>query len=719
MGGNKKPDKPVQKEQGLERTDNGLPLTSWPEPSIINQKNYYTEYIKRDDQILPLRLIQEERRARLTTQHRERDRARNLDTSIADAEEIDDEAEEDAIGGQQDQEFSSGDDVIIIHPGSQNLRVGFASDILPKTVPMVIARQWRCNEHEERNGIVVPSRVTDKDGTEVKPRHMFGDQFASHYDKLCSALKTQMRQNKRKVLPNSKELVVNFNDRVSPETINEHNDPHRVDWVELPNDPKQAPAFICGEAVFRIPDESKPRYKLFWPLRYGVYNEDDYDSKHQLFEDFTTIIEQALLNELGIKKRSAFKNYGCIFVVPDLHDRAYITQCMDMIMRELNFDRLILIQESLAATIGSGNSGGCYVDIGAQKTSVCCVEDGICIPDSRVNVKIGGADVTEMFIKMMLFDHFPYRDINLMRRYDFLLGEELKHKFCTMKEDEISVQLYTFHLRAPYQTTKKYQFKTYDEVFLATQGLINPTIFDKSRKMRGRRKLIEPSMDLFDDFRNDPVSEAQSLIVTSLLPGNNTDINSNAANSTSGTHAATNGLDGNFSQKRQLPAKHAFNLVKSAEPNLAVRDSPAIEGDGTPIPAASGEESTPEGLAPCLRDDVLPIVGLDAAILTSILGAVKQDEKKFRDYLKAIAVVGGGIKTPGLDLAVELALLKWRPGADIRIIPPSKEIDPQVVIWKGASVQARVKTTNEYWISQDEWDRLGSRVLHHKCMWSW
>lgn len=721
MGGAKKSEKTLQREQGLERIENGLSFTSWAEPNPINQKNYYTEYIKRDDQILPLRLIQEERRARLAAQHKERDRARNLDTSMIDAEEIDEEAEDDAAGGQPDQEFTSGDDVIVIHPGSQNLRIGFASDILPKTVPMVIARQWKCNEHEGRGGIVIPPRIKEEDDSESMPKRMFGAEFATRYDKLCISLKTQMRQNKRRVLPNSKELVINFNDRVTPEIINEHNDPHAVEWTEIPKDPKRAPAFICGEAAFRIPDESEPRYKLFHPLKYGVYNEDDYDSRLQLFEDITTIIEQALLHNLGIRRRSAFAEYGCIFVVPDLHDRTYITQCMDMIMRELSFNRVILIQESLAATIGSGNSGGCYVDIGAQKTSVCCVEDGTCLPDSRVNIKTGGTDVTETFIKMMLYDHFPYRDINLKRRYDFLLGEELKHKFCTMKEDEISVQLYTFHLRAPNQSTKKYQFRTYDEVLLAPHGFLDPSIFDNSRKLRGRRKLIEPSTDLFDDFRNDPVSEAQSMIIMSIVSDNNIDPNGVAnGNGSNGSYHGVSSHDGISALKKHLPANHAFNLVKASEQSISNRDSPAVEGEGTPMPTAAGEEQPkPDTMAPCLRDDVLPVVSLDTAILTSIMGAVKGDEKRFKDYLRAIAVVGGGIKTPGLDFALEVALLKWRPGADIRIIPPSKEIDPQVVVWKGASVQARVKTTNEYWISRLEWDRLGPRVLHHKCMWSW
>ncbi|KAI6084775.1 hypothetical protein F4821DRAFT_261672 [Hypoxylon rubiginosum] len=53
---------------------------------------------------------------------------------------------------------------------------------------------------------------------------------------------------------------------------------------------------------------------------------------------------------------------------------------------------------------------------------------------------------------MMLYDNFPYQDINLRRRYDFLLVEELKIKYCTMSQKDISVQTFNFHLRAFYDS---------------------------------------------------------------------------------------------------------------------------------------------------------------------------------------------------------------------------------------------------------------------------
>jgi actin-related protein 8 len=355
--------------------------------------------------------------------------------------------------------------VIVIHPGSQNLRIGLANDALPKTVPMVVARRSRENESEENGGEPKPKRIKIDDEVPDEPERWFGEEFASKFNAMSADLKIRMRNNKRRLLPNSKELVVNYNRRTTPETISEHNDPQRIDWTEIP--PGKAPDYLTGHAALRIPEKSRPRYKLFWPLRNGSFNEQDYTQRNLLLNDFFLIIEEAIKSQLGLVHKKEWQEYSCCFVIPDLYERNYVTSILDNLMREFGFKRVCFMQESLSATFGAGYSISCVVDVGAQKTSICCVEDGMCIEDSRVNLKFGGQDVTDTFIKMMLYDHFPYEEINLKRRYDMLLAEELKHKFCTMNEAEITVQLYEFHLRAAGQDTRKYTFKTYDETMLA------------------------------------------------------------------------------------------------------------------------------------------------------------------------------------------------------------------------------------------------------------
>ena len=531
---------------------------------------------------------------------------------------------------------------------------------------------------------------------------------------MCANLKVRMRQNKRKVLPNSKELVVNYNDRSEPEQIPEHNDLQRVEWTELPRNPKDAPNFIAGEAALRIPDNSNPRYKLFWPLRGGWYNEEAYETKLGLFNDVTTIIEEAIKSQLKIKKKQDLAQYNCIYVVPDLYERVYVTQTMEMLLRDVGFGKICFIQESLAATFGCGYMYTCcVVDIGAQKTSVCCVEDGQCIPDSRINLKVGGQDITETFIKMMLFDYFPYRDINLNRRYDFLLAEELKEKYCTMKEDNISVQLYDFHIRAPNKPTRKYMFRTYDEVLLAILGLFRPEIFDHSRKLRGRRKLIQPSYDQFEDVRNDPTSLAQSMIVSRIAPEVQEKSVPGAMN------GQFNGMKHTSSSKRQLPANHAFNLVKDTLKEDAARQTPAVDADGTPLPPGATDEAKSDVLDPCLRDDVVPVIELETAVLTSLDIAAAGDERRFKEFTRSILFLGGVAKTPDLSNYLESRLNYLRPNFNILITQPPREMDHAQVVWKGASVLAKLRSTADLWIGKLEFERLGARTLHHKCMWAW
>lgn len=303
-------------------------------------------------------------------------------------------------------------------------------------------------------------------------------QWGTLYTTMCADLKVHMRNNRIRLMPNSKELVVNYNKRRVPDVINEHNDPDRIEWTEI--NPRKPPSYITGTAALRIPENSNPKYKLSWPIQHGWLNERDYTQRNLLFTDYFLIIEETIKHELGVPKKD-WSQYSCVFIIPDLYEKTLVTAALDEFMRDFGFRRTSFMQESLAASFGAGYSISCVVDVGAQKTSVCCVEDGMCVEESRINLKYGGWDVTETYMKMMLFDYFPYADINLRRRYDFLVAEELKQKYCHMSEAEISSGQYEFLLRAAGQDTQKWSFRTYDEVFLAPYVSIShasTTIFD-------------------------------------------------------------------------------------------------------------------------------------------------------------------------------------------------------------------------------------------------
>ena len=141
------------------------------------------EYLKRDDQILPLRLQQDERRYRMTTNAKDRDRAlaqiRPEELAGEPYMDIDDDVGVDESGGMLSGQDPLGSKVIVIHPGSQNLRIGLASDAFPKNIPMVIAKKADISESEERDGEPKPKRLKLEDGSDLEPEKMFGDEVGS------------------------------------------------------------------------------------------------------------------------------------------------------------------------------------------------------------------------------------------------------------------------------------------------------------------------------------------------------------------------------------------------------------------------------------------------------------------------------------------------------------------------------------------------------------
>ncbi|CAO2647847.1 Nn.00g087690.m01.CDS01 [Neocucurbitaria sp. VM-36] len=716
------------REEGLERTDNNMDLTTWPQVGMINQKNYYTEFLKRDEQFLAVRYPKDEERARIVQEARDKDRARALGVPTQEGmtPQATDEAAEDG-----DASFASRTDIsklIVIHPGSQNLRIGLGSDALPKTIPMVIARRWKESEDEEDGGEPSPKRqkVEGAVPADALPEKWFGEDFADQYMAMSSELRTRMRSNKRRVLPNSKDLVTNYNRRTPPDIISEHNDINRIEWTELPADPSKAPDFFTGNEALRLPEKSKPRYKLFWPIRNGTFNEKDYLDRNQIYHDISKILEEAFRNQLGITKLKDLINYKCVFIIPDLYEKQYVTMILDILIRDLGVGKVCLQQESLSATFGAGYGVACVVDIGSQKTSICCVDEGLCVEESRVNLKMGGLDVTETFIKMMLYGHFPYSDMNLKRRYDFLLAEELKQKFCSMDEGSVTVQTWDFHLRASGQDTRKYTFKTYDETMLSVMGLFKPSIFENARKLEQRRNVVPRSVDLYDGSPNDPISQAQ---ITILETAAGKPIVAAPVNGTQ---------DPAVSSTPQRPAlSNLLSRLNENEntPRSSVAGSPGPEGTGTPNP----ERDTPMGDADSLplifrdpvlektkladeRDKILPVIALDHAILESLAQGARGDDRKLRDFFGGIMLVGGASKTPGLREFIEARLRELRPfyGKEILVGPPPREFDPQVVAWKGGSVFGRLSSHgNDSWISKYEYDMLGSRLLNNKCMFAW
>jgi hypothetical protein len=146
---------------------------------MINQKNYYTEFLKREEQFLAFRAPAEEATARMVQAARDRDRALAFGVPPeGDVDQGDESIMEDVAVASTQADPSK---LVVIHIGSQNLRIGLGADALPKSVPMVIARRWMEAECEEDDGEPSPKRqkVEGAVPASALPEKWFGEDVST------------------------------------------------------------------------------------------------------------------------------------------------------------------------------------------------------------------------------------------------------------------------------------------------------------------------------------------------------------------------------------------------------------------------------------------------------------------------------------------------------------------------------------------------------------
>lgn len=82
-----------------------------------------------------------------------------------------------------------------------------------------------------------------------------------------------------------------------------------------------------------------------------------------------------------------------------------------------SYAAIIVHQESVCATFGSGLSSACVVDVGDQKTSLSCVEDGVSHRNSRwadVSLKIEFTVIMLcIFFEKFSLSHISFRCFDL------------------------------------------------------------------------------------------------------------------------------------------------------------------------------------------------------------------------------------------------------------------------------------------------------------------
>ncbi|KAI0676080.1 actin-like ATPase domain-containing protein [Trametes maxima] len=470
------------------RDESALRFTNFHVPLALNPKHVGSTYLKSESQTLWSRNAIRAHRSRLALD----------ETGSATPTEV--------------SRTRRGAKVVVIHPGSRFLRIGRASDVTPLTIPNVVARKQTppiptpvyvegISRPKEGRRRATPSTSTPS-GDEYAVTMASDDPFDAKVAAITVSLRDRMRFYKLRVTPNAASIATSFNDQFKPEIIPEVNDPYHVDWIYSSDQP-----YLVGEDALRIANPEEMGYVVRWPIYGGNFNTRDYPSLQVAYNDIETILREAL-KQKGIEP-SAYKEYSVVLVIPDYYDRSYVEGLVRILLVDMGFKQFCAQQESLAATYGAGISNACVVDMGAVKTSIACVDDGLVIADTRMVLSMGGNDIAEFLYVLLEKIGFPYRDINLARSYDWSVLEDLKARLCTLAEGDVALNLYDFSVRRPGKATEKYGLRAYDEIILAPMCLFEPRVVEFDNKKRGMRfltrvpdmaeEMVEQSNDKFTE----------------------------------------------------------------------------------------------------------------------------------------------------------------------------------------------------------------------------
>lgn len=662
--------------------------------------------------------------------------------------------------------------IIVIHFGSQSLRLGKSSDAVPVSVPHVIARKvrspntplvnktnlnvnGRANEEKEKEDLRTEELMEDLWVMDHKQEK--SDAAAAKVDMELD-FKNRMRVESRRVVPNAQSLVESFNSSSTREIIPDHNDPFHIEWTQVDANDPSSPEYLVGREATQIPSLSRspPQdgsyyYHLLRPIVHGTINTKDYNNISQWISDIEIIWSEALRGELGVEQRE-WKSYSVVLVIPDLFDRKMIKEIIFMLLNSMGFREVLIGQESVCATFGAGLSIATVVDIGAQKTSISLVEMGECT-DSVV-IPCGGDDITRNLLELLKESNFPHELDIYKKPWDWKLMEQLKESICTLVPADINVHICNFFVRDPTHPTYKYEIKVYNEIYKAPLSVFYKPLLDFPRKLLSlkqnsayQEKSIEnvyanpPSAFDLLSSQNDKAKELYNATITTRLiqmeqfkkghvepiewayvgPNDVAKVDTETGkedigNGESEQTEVKNPQDESYPPQAHTAATEAVPLTTLADTSVSQTKEEIFSSFPKSSPV---RPSLPPSLTEFTESTIMNI----HEAIHFLIGQTKTEERMKKLYSSVLLVGGGGMVSGFGGKCLEPKLQSTLPPTlsthQVRVLPPPREIDPRILVWKGASILSKLDISNAMWITKEEWNILEGDAVGMKSLVNW
>ncbi|KAK7788285.1 hypothetical protein R5R35_013901 [Gryllus longicercus] len=557
--------------------------------------------------------------------------------------------------------------IIVIHPGSLFLRMGRASDLNPHTILHAIARKRLPGGIVHRDPFL-PPQVS-------KSKELLQEMEESRLQ-VSHTLQSCLQSDGRRRYATPPQQIAAFNRRSNPETISTTGG----EWVKPEGD------IVVGDEVLYL--NPNLDYNIHFPYRRGDLHlhGGPGGSLTGVLSNLETIWSWVIKHRLEIPLKN-LRHYRAVLVIPDIYNRQYLKELTTLLLCRIGFGGCFLVQDHVAATFGAGLGYACVIDIGDQKTSVSCVEDGISHRNTRVRMDYGGADITQTFHWLLQKCAFPYKTCDPSNKLDAMLLRQLKETFCHVNLDICGSQEKTFVVRQPKVPTMKYTLQVGDECIVAPLSLFQPELFGVTgtKSVHVQKRYSGDPEDPHDDSYLRETSRRGPKEALEPLAGGAADME--------GAGLDMSGVGG-----------------PGGDEDIVV--------DAIDVAAPAGGRDVEA------KDFLLgpgQILGLDQAVLQSIDRCPSEDLK--RKMYGCILVVGGGMKFVGigtwLQNRISLQIPYMYRAEQLDIVTAPKEMDPQITQWKGAAIMSCLESAQELWIYPLEWGKIGLKLLRERAPFMW
>ncbi|XP_073008436.1 actin-related protein 9 isoform X2 [Typha latifolia] len=548
-----------------------------------------------------------------------------------------------------------GSNLVVINPGSANVRIGLASQQVPFNIPHCIARNVkgldegmkRAVKDQMLNSQATPAQQLEREkaydiiASLLKIPFLDEEAANNNFPRTIGRIDGYMPHSNRNDSTFTWTTVMERNPVSSSAIEDAQNDSLETTsghGKEPSSEEYKFKEFICGEDALRI-SPVEP-YCLCRPIRRGHFNVSQHYPSQQVCEDLYTIWDWILIEKLHIQP-SDRNMYSAILVLPETFDNREIKEMLSIVLRDLRFSTAVVHQEGLAAAFGNGLSTACVVNIGAHITTITCVEDGVALPSTSMTLPYGGEDISRCLLWVQRH-HQTWPSIQtdpMGKPIDMLMLNKIKESYCQIREGEFDAVavVHSYEQDRPVGSHKT----RLSSLNVPPMGLFYPTLFVKEEYPPPPRSWFHDYEDMLEDTWHMEFSRRPDM--------------------PDGLYMTSNGA---FSMWENYPV----------------------------FPTRSKKEEN---------------VGLAEAISSSILSTGRIDLQ--RKLFSSIQLIGGVALTAGLVGTVEERVLHAIPSNEaidtVEVL--QSRSDPQFVSWKGGAILGILDFGREAWIHREDWIRNG------------